>query len=204
MECSLSFVHSPSTTTTTTATATTTTVTPSFTYASKKPKKNGGLTLRAQFNGENDSTLQAAVNAASLRFQEMHSPEPLFVDPFAGCFVRSNAQMDLKKYTQHYCIATRFIDDKLLGTLNSIDELKQVVLLTDGMDTRPYRLSWPTSTILFDVSPERIFKQSDEKLAGVRYFTKLDQFIHDPYLISWYKEEQIRQSCSYHTANVCI
>lgn len=43
----------------------------------------------------------------------------------------------------------------------------QVVLLTDGMDTRPYRLSWPKSTILFDISPEGVFKQAAQKLEGM-------------------------------------
>lgn len=43
----------------------------------------------------------------------------------------------------------------------------QVVLLTDGMDTRPYRLSWPTSTMIFDVSPDRIFKMAAQKLEGM-------------------------------------
>lgn len=47
----------------------------------------------------------------------------------------------------------------------------QVVLLSDGMDTRPYRLNWPTSTIIFDISSERIFKKSAEKLAGAHYLT---------------------------------
>lgn len=42
----------------------------------------------------------------------------------------------------------------------------QVVLLTDGMDTRPYRLSWPTSTIIFDISPDRVFNGAAEKLKG--------------------------------------
>lgn len=45
----------------------------------------------------------------------------------------------------------------------------QVVLLSDGMDTRPYRLSWPTSTIIFDVSPERVFKRAAEKLEGSQF-----------------------------------
>ncbi|XP_061968095.1 O-methyltransferase 1, chloroplastic isoform X2 [Populus nigra] len=75
--------------------------------------------------------------------------------------------MDLKKCSHQYCLATKFIDDKLLRTVNHIDGLKQVVLLTDGMDTRPYRLNWPTSTVIFDISSERIFKKSAEKLQGV-------------------------------------
>ncbi|KDP28170.1 hypothetical protein JCGZ_13941 [Jatropha curcas] len=128
-------------------------------------RRNGWL--RAKINGETDPLLQAAIYAASLRFQETHRPEPLFLDPYAGCLVDPTVQMDLKKYSHHYCLATKFIDDKLLRTVNHIDGLKQVVLLTDGMDTRPYRLNWPTSSIIFGMSPERIFKKSAERLKGV-------------------------------------
>ncbi|KAK3194120.1 hypothetical protein Dsin_025430 [Dipteronia sinensis] len=137
-----------------------------FKFKTTKTKRSG-LWLKAKVNDECDPLLQSAINAASLRFQETHRPEPLFVDPYAGCFVPPDIQMDLKKHSHHYCLATKFIDDKLLRTANHIDGLKQVVLLTDGMDTRPYRLNWPTSTIIFDISPERVFKNSAEKLEGV-------------------------------------
>lgn len=52
--------------------------------------------------------------------------EPLFVDPYAGCFVPPNVQMDMKQCSQPYCLATKFIDDKLLRTVNHIDGVKQV------------------------------------------------------------------------------
>ncbi|KAF3436459.1 hypothetical protein FNV43_RR23551 [Rhamnella rubrinervis] len=145
MECLLGFSH-----------ATPTFVfRPSITRASKT-NRNG--VLRAKLHDTNDPLLQAAINAAS---------QPLFVDHYAGCFVSPHFQMDMKQSLHHYCLATKFIDDRLLRTVNHIDGLKQVVLLTDGMDTRPYRLSWPTSTIIFDISPERIFKRAAEKLEGV-------------------------------------
>ncbi|KAG6647897.1 hypothetical protein CIPAW_07G109800 [Carya illinoinensis] len=73
--------------------------------------------------------------------------------------------MDMRQCSHHYCLATKFIDDKLLRTVNHIDGVNQVVLLTDGMDTRPYRLSWPPSTVIFDLSPERVFRSAAEKLA---------------------------------------
>ncbi|XP_015891959.2 O-methyltransferase 1, chloroplastic isoform X2 [Ziziphus jujuba] len=155
MECFLSFSHAP---------PTTSILRRSVTHASKT-NRNGWL--RAKLHEDDDPLFRAAINAASLRFQETHRPEPLFVDPYAGCFVSPHIQMDMRKSLHPYCIATKFVDDKLLRTVNHIDGLKQVVLLSDGMDTRPYRLSWPTSTIIFDVSPERVFKRAAEKLEGV-------------------------------------
>ncbi|XVF32786.1 hypothetical protein REPUB_Repub17cG0112600 [Reevesia pubescens] len=137
-----------------------------FPSNTQKKKRNGWL-FRAQLSDENDPLLQSAINSASLRFHETHRRDPLFVDPYAECFVPPRTRMDLEKRLKHYCIATKFIDDKLLRTVNHMDGLKQVVLLSDGMDTRPYRLNWPSSTIIFDISPERVFQKAAEKLKGV-------------------------------------
>ncbi|KAI8549001.1 hypothetical protein RHMOL_Rhmol07G0317100 [Rhododendron molle] len=129
----------------------------SLTSASKKLRNCG---LRAKLNDDGDDPLlQAAINRASLH--------PLFVDQYAGCFVPDNVSMHMRHYPRHYCLATKFVDNKLLTTLNDRDELRQVVLLTDGMDTRPYRLGWPNSTLIFDVSPERVFRKAAKKLEDV-------------------------------------
>lgn len=49
----------------------------------------------------------------------------------------------------------------------------QVVLLTDGMDTRPYRLNWPKSTVVFDISPDNVFKRAAQKLEGLYCFYRI-------------------------------
>ncbi|XP_020089844.1 uncharacterized protein LOC109711291 isoform X3 [Ananas comosus] len=40
-------------------------------------------------------------------------------------------------------------------------------MILDGMDTRPLRMNWPRSSILYDVSPERIFKVTSQRFKGV-------------------------------------
>ncbi|RDY08807.1 hypothetical protein CR513_06927, partial [Mucuna pruriens] len=112
----------------------------------------------AKLNGDNDPLLLAATASASL--------QPLFLDPYAGCFIPHNIPREVNQDLDPYCLAIKFIDDKLLSTVSLIDGLKQLVLLTDGMDTRPYRLNWPTSTIIFDISPASVFKIAAEKLKG--------------------------------------
>ncbi|XP_010259529.1 PREDICTED: uncharacterized protein LOC104598930 [Nelumbo nucifera] len=149
-------------------------------------KSNGGL--RAKLNdNDNDAFLQAAITGASLRFQETHQPEPLLIDPYAGCFVAHDIKKDMTQYPfsittpNHYCLATKFIDDKLLGAVNHVDGPRQVVLLTDGMDTRPYRLNWPSSTMIFDISQERVFQMAAQKLHGVgARIPKSCLFLHVP------------------------
>uniref|UniRef100_A0A0D9WX97 Uncharacterized protein n=1 Tax=Leersia perrieri TaxID=77586 RepID=A0A0D9WX97_9ORYZ len=36
----------------------------------------------------------------------------------------------------------------------------------DGMDTRPYRLSWPRLSIVYDISPGRVFSTASQQLRG--------------------------------------
>lgn len=52
--------------------------------------------------------------------------DPLFIDPYAGCLVPPNARMEMKQQVPGYCLATRFIDDKLLSTLQNVDDFRQV------------------------------------------------------------------------------
>ncbi|KAL6957901.1 hypothetical protein U1Q18_034336 [Sarracenia purpurea var. burkii] len=141
-----------------------------LTCVSKK-RKNGGLRAKLKDNDdgdEDDPLIKSATYRASLRFQETRRPDPLFFDQYAGCFLpRDDLPMHTEYYPCHYCLATKFIDDKLLTTMNNVDGLKQVVLLTDGMDTRPYRLNWPASTMIFGISPERVFKKAAQKLEDV-------------------------------------
>ncbi|CAH2071979.1 unnamed protein product, partial [Thlaspi arvense] len=117
---------------------------------------------KAELREDTDPLIQSAIHSASL--------QPLFIDPYAACFLppSTNKDSDIhEQRQQYYCLATKFIDDKLLHIAKRIDGLKQVVLFTDGMDTRPFRLNWPTSTMIFDVSPDRVFEIASHKLQGV-------------------------------------
>ncbi|KAG9443820.1 hypothetical protein H6P81_015160 [Aristolochia fimbriata] len=131
-------------------------------------KKTDSLSIRSkQSQDAEDSSLQAALRAAAWRSLEMHRSDPLFHDPHAGCFALASQDESMGESPSHFCLATKYIDDKLLSAMNQMEELRQVVLLTDGMDTRAYRVNWPRSTVIFDVSPERVFKVASEKLEGI-------------------------------------
>ncbi|KAL0370616.1 UNVERIFIED_CONTAM: O-methyltransferase 1, chloroplastic [Sesamum angustifolium] len=146
---------------------------PCLFHASKRKRYR---VFSAHEKEEDDPYFQAAMERASLRFQETLRPGmilhtavlyPLFIDPYIRCLLPPDIQMDVNQDSHEHCLATKFIDDKLLCTIQNDDGLRQVVLLTDGMDTRPYRLKWPSSTILFDASPDRIFRRSIKKLEEV-------------------------------------
>ncbi|KAL9154285.1 hypothetical protein ABFS82_10G104800 [Erythranthe guttata] len=115
---------------------------------------------------DNNRHTQSAMERASLRYgRETLRPDPVLTDPYIRCLVPTDIQIDVD--LQKHCLATKFIDDKLLSTIDKIDGLRQVVLLTDGMDTRPYRINWPPSTIIFDVSPDITFRRSTQNLQDV-------------------------------------
>uniref|UniRef100_A0A7N0TAB3 S-adenosyl-L-methionine-dependent methyltransferase n=1 Tax=Kalanchoe fedtschenkoi TaxID=63787 RepID=A0A7N0TAB3_KALFE len=114
-----------------------------------------------------DVLLQSAIHKASLRHQESLRPVPLFVDPYAAAFTSSNGQSDREHEPHPYCLATKFVDDRLAEAMKNNDGLKQVVLFSDGMDARPYRISWPLSTLIFDVSPDTTFQFAARKLDEV-------------------------------------
>lgn len=129
--------------------------------------------VAARLDGvSSDSNLDAAIRAASLRFEESLRPDPLFIDPYAECLAfPDEGNFGIKEHhptslssTLYYRLATKFIDDKIHSEVNSFDELRQIVLLTDGMDTRPYRLNWPRYTVIYDISPEAIFIEAHRKL----------------------------------------
>ncbi|XP_057535926.1 O-methyltransferase 1, chloroplastic [Amaranthus tricolor] len=118
-------------------------------------------------SGDDDLLFKASLRSATLRFQETNRPDPLFHDPYVACLVPGNTPIYTEQHVHRYCLATRFIDDTLLQTLRNTEELKQVVLLTDGADTRAYRLTWPNFTLIFDISRVRIYCEVSQKLRDI-------------------------------------
>ncbi|KAG0474224.1 hypothetical protein HPP92_016081, partial [Vanilla planifolia] len=127
---------------------------PFMAFSSVRQRKIAGIVARLGGEATN-LNLQAALQAAYLRFQETLRPgisshlfscEILFfIDPYAECLVSPlffDHDPNPMISPVHYRLATKFIDDRILHEISSMQELRQIVLLTDGMDTRPYRLNW--------------------------------------------------------------
>ncbi|KAG0584647.1 hypothetical protein KC19_3G225500 [Ceratodon purpureus] len=116
--------------------------------------------------------LTAAQERAGRRAIESSREEPLFHDPYAACLadVEQPVVDAGGDGVGYYELATRFIDEELMEAVASGGDapLRQVVLLTDGMDTRPYRLPWPSATTVFDVSPSATHNVAVERLEGRR------------------------------------
>ncbi|GER34702.1 S-adenosyl-L-methionine-dependentmethyltransferases superfamily protein [Striga asiatica] len=128
-------------------------------HASKKKINNTIFSAKLETKDKDDHYYREAMKRACLH--------PMFTDPYIRCLLPPIIETEQAQILNKHCLATKFIDDKLVKTMQKIDAFRQVVLLSDGMDTRPYRLNWPLSTILFDVSLDRFYKTSTKKLEGV-------------------------------------
>eukprot|EP00850_Spirogloea_muscicola_P025119 SM002227S07081 [mRNA] locus=s2227:34:1841:+ [translate_table: standard] len=117
--------------------------------------------------------LQAARRRAAERAAESCRQGALFVDPFAAALVDNAPSPPDQSACSigEYCVATHFIDQSLLRAVAAGGpdggRLHQVVLLADGLDTRPYRLPWPPTTAIYDVSPASAFSAVTDVLQGM-------------------------------------
>ncbi|MET8541871.1 SAM-dependent methyltransferase [Kitasatospora sp. NPDC004799] len=114
---------------------------------------------------------RTALSVARVRAFESARPDPLFVDPYAAAFVTaaglplepSAAGSDLARaLVAHGTLRTRFYDDRLLAA-----GADQVVLLAAGLDTRAYRLDWPSGTRVFELDLAPVLAFKDQVLDGL-------------------------------------
>jgi methyltransferase (TIGR00027 family) len=104
---------------------------------------------------------------AAVRAIETQRPDPLFVDPLAarlaGEAAITAAIPRVEEYEQQgrpfSTVRTRFFDDFLL---RCPQDIRQVVLLGSGMDTRAFRLNWQPGTQLYEIdqSDVLLYKES--------------------------------------------
>lgn len=123
---------------------------------------------------------KTALGMAYVRARESARPNHLFDDPYASAFVAASPDTFEERrepdddrtdvgaaFAMHAIIRTRYYDDYLLAA-----NLRQVVLLAAGLDTRAFRLPWPDGTHVFEVDfPEVLaFKQNvlDARAAAPR------------------------------------
>jgi len=125
------------------------------------------------------ATAVAAARALATRAQ-------LIDDPFADPLVRAvgmqmyldildnpesmpdheRAAPELQRMTHEIATRTRYFDNFLLNATAA--GVTQVVILASGLDARPYRLSWPAGTIVYEIDQPQVldFKRSTiERLA---------------------------------------
>jgi methyltransferase (TIGR00027 family) len=121
---------------------------------------------------------ETALGAAEMRSEESLRPDRLFDDPYAAAFVAAAPPLfpDLpsivddpalaalkEEFVTGIAIRTRFYDDYLAAACAG--GCRQVVLLAAGLDTRAFRLDWPTDLRLFEVDLPELFAFKETVLA---------------------------------------
>jgi methyltransferase (TIGR00027 family) len=132
---------------------------------------------------------KTAIGVARVRAQESQREDRLFDDPYAQAFVDAApgafrdeikaAEQEARErqaggraaspsvsslgaaFYSHAVIRTRFYDDFLAAA-----DCRQVVLLAAGLDTRAFRLAWPTGTRVFELDLPEVLAFKDAVLAA--------------------------------------
>lgn len=115
---------------------------------------------------------RTALIVAAARAVESARPDRLFTDPYAAEFVAASgfempgvtdppadfAASESVSFADYASIRTRFFDDYLVDAGR---ELRQVVIVAAGLDTRAFRLGLPADTTVFELDSPAVlaFKQ---------------------------------------------
>ena len=118
-----------------------------------------------------------ATMVAAARALASEEPNPIINDPFAaplvravgldfftrlvdgdvaGCQVDETGERDLQLETDSIAVRTRFFDDFFLNAAR--DGVRQAVILAAGLDARPYRLSWPSGSVVYEVDQPKVIE----------------------------------------------
>lgn len=111
---------------------------------------------------------RTAVLIAAARANEQRHLERLFDDPLAAPLVEAaGAATDLSGVRnlagEHFVLRTRYFDDYLLAA-----GCPQVVIMAAGLDTRAYRLPWPTRTTVFELDLPDLLDFKRQALEGAK------------------------------------
>jgi methyltransferase (TIGR00027 family) len=124
-----------------------------------------------------------ATAVAASRAIASQGPDPLLDDPFAEPLVRAvgldsfvrmvdgevlnddDPLMNRRTMSEQIAVRTRFFDD--FFTAASDAGIRQAVILAAGLDTRGYRLPWPSGTVVFEVDQPKVIAFKTATLDGL-------------------------------------
>lgn len=99
---------------------------------------------------------------AAVRARERDRTDRLLDDPWAAALAGDAGAEWLQSHPEEstvpIVIRTRFFDEFLLA---ASADIRQVVLLASGLDTRAYRLDWPPDTFLLELDRAEVLEHKD-------------------------------------------
>ncbi|OBA83650.1 SAM-dependent methyltransferase [Mycobacterium sp. 1164966.3] len=128
------------------------------------------------------ATMVAAARAAATR-----RPQPVITDQFAEPLVRAvgldvftkvaGGEMDFEDFerglgfprvTDTFAARARYYDDYFAeACVSGTAGIRQVVIVAAGLDSRAYRLSWPTGTTVYEIDQPEVIEFKTSTLSGL-------------------------------------
>src|SRR5262249_41043977 len=127
-----------------------------------------------------------ATMVAAARAMASRAPEPLIDDPFADPLVRAvgieffrklldgeiplaesdDPQFDPWRVIDLLAVRTKFFDEFFLTATRGCNSaeaaasgsISQAVILASGLDSRAYRLPWPSGTVVFELDQQAVIE----------------------------------------------
>ncbi|MFI6642885.1 class I SAM-dependent methyltransferase [Streptomyces sp. NPDC050504] len=123
-----------------------------------------------------------ALLVAAARAIETHRHDSLAADPYAEHFVRAapaSAHWPVRaeqagggdddplwgRFARYFGLRTRVLDDFLLHAVRA--GARQVVLLGAGLDTRAFRLEWPSDPVVYEIDRAGVLSFKQRVLTGL-------------------------------------
>ena len=125
-----------------------------------------------------------ATAVAASRATASQGPDALLDDPWAEPLVRAvgmdtfvklldgelvgaeeDPLLNRRAMNEQIAVRTRFFDDFFLAATGS--GIRQAVILASGLDTRAYRLPWPTGTVVYEIDQPQVIEFKTTTLAGL-------------------------------------
>ncbi|MER5640238.1 SAM-dependent methyltransferase [Kitasatospora sp. NPDC002227] len=107
---------------------------------------------------------------AAARALESERESPLFVDPYARTVAAGIGFELLERYAgagtvEFLAVRTTYLDRAIAEAVTG-QGLRQVVFVAAGMDTRPFRLTWPEGVSVFELDRPALLAAKAELLEG--------------------------------------
>jgi methyltransferase (TIGR00027 family) len=77
--------------------------------------------------------------------------------------VEDDPMLNRRRMTEQIAVRTRFFDDFFTNAAR--DGVRQAVILASGLDTRAYRMSWPTGAVVFELDQPQVIEFKSRVLA---------------------------------------
>lgn len=106
---------------------------------------------------------------AAARALESARADGMFRDDYARHLAGSRGFELLDRYqgaavVDFIAVRTRYMDDAITRVLAETD-IRQIVLLANGMDTRTYRLNWPDDVTVYEIDHSALLAEKQARLA---------------------------------------